>query len=153
MRLQDYTIESGFLPQIKCSTLDAVIEAIVRGVTVDCDPCDVQALTQEVLRREQEVSTAIGGGLMVPHARFRGLDHVRIGVATLIDPLHLPAEDDRPVDVVILLVGPDADPRQMLRVLARLARQVRTESFLNSLRSANTSDELRAAFAQVDATP
>ena len=65
---------------------------------------------------------------------------------TLARPLDIPAEDDRPVDIVILLVGPPNDPRQMLRVLARLARLVRLDSFLEGLRKADTAELLRAAF-------
>ena len=49
-------------------------------------------------------------------------------VATLEQPLAIPAEDRQPVDVVILLVGPLGDPRQMLRILARLARLVNKQN-------------------------
>ncbi len=51
------------------------------------------------------------------------------------------------MDVVILLVGPDGDPRQMLRVLARLARAVKSTAFLDALRQAGESAALRTAFA------
>jgi len=61
----------------------------------------------------------------------------------------IPSEDGRPVDIVILLVGPEGDPRQMLRVLARLARLVRQEIFLQGLRGAATAADLQAAFASV----
>ena len=49
---------------------------------------------------------------------------------------------------MILLVGPQGDPRQILRVLARLSRLVRQESFLKGLRQAETPAQLRQAFAK-----
>ncbi len=97
-----------------------------------------ELLVEEILLREQEGSTAIGGGLSIPHARFRSVQRVQLAVATLTTPLEILSEDGRPVDVIILIVGPVGDPRQMLRVLARLARLVKQGTFLDDLRAAST---------------
>lgn len=141
------------MPRLDC---DSVAEAVARLADRLVDGGDVgsaEDLVREVMRRENEGSTAIGGGLVIPHARFRGVREVRIAVATLADPVDIPSEDGRPVDIVILLVGPDDDPRQMLRVLARLARLVRQESFLQGLRQAATPYDLGAAFSKVGESP
>jgi PTS system nitrogen regulatory IIA component len=144
MKIMDYTTPGGFLARLDC---DSVSEAVARLVDQLVDGGSAQDLVQEVMRRETEGSTAIGGGLIIPHARSGGVGEVRIAVATLAEPLDIPSEDGRPVDIVILLVGPDGDPRQMLRVLARLARLARQGAFLQGLREAETSDALGAAFA------
>ena len=126
-------------------------DAVVRLVDRLLDGGEISSATDlvdEVMRRETEGSTAIGGGLVIPHARFSGVKEVRLAVATLASPVDIPSEDGQPVDVVILLVGPEGDPRQMLRVLARLARLVRQESFLQDLRTASTAESLRAAFSK-----
>jgi PTS system nitrogen regulatory IIA component len=150
MNLMDYTSPGGFLPRLECPS---VADAVVRLVDQLLEAGEInsaEGLVGEVMRRETEGSTAIGGGLVIPHARFSGVKEVRLAVATLVDPVDIPSEDGRPIDVVILLVGPEGDPRQMLRVLARLARLVRQESFLQDLREASTADSLRAAFSKVD---
>lgn len=148
MKLLDYTMETGFLPHIKCASVEAAVGQLVDRLAAAGETADPAGLKAEIMRREAEGSTAIGGGLVIPHARFRGITRVRVAVATLADPLVLPAADGMPVDVVVLLVGPAADARQMLRVLARLARLVRQESFLDSLRPAASPAELRLAFGQ-----
>ncbi len=127
---------------------------LAEGLAQGGEITDVGPLVQEVMRREGEGSTAIGGGLVIPHARFSGVPEVRIAVATLAEPLDIPSEDGRLVDVVILLVGPKEDPRQMLRVLARLARLVRNGSFLDGLRNATDAAELCTSFgAMTDPRP
>lgn len=146
MKLLDYTIETGFLPHIKCDSVDEAVKLLVDQLMAAGEVSDPEALLTEIMRREVEGSTAIGGGLVIPHARFKGIHQVRIAVATLARPLDIPAEDSRPVDVVILLVGPEGEPRQMLKVLAHLARLVKQDHFLDSLRSASTSEKLRGAF-------
>ena len=57
---------------------------------------------------------------------------------------------NRTAERALKLVGPDGDPRIMLRVLARLARLVKHSIFLDKLRGAETSTELRAVFSQLD---
>ncbi|MEN8006070.1 MAG: PTS sugar transporter subunit IIA [Candidatus Krumholzibacteriota bacterium] len=149
MKLMDYTTPGGFLPKLDCDSVAAAVERLVNGLVEAEVVGSAEELAREIMRRENEGSTAIGGGLVIPHARFKGVREVRLAVATLADPVDIPSEDGLPVDVVILLVGPEGDPRQMLRVLARLARLVRQESFLQSLRNASTPDALRAAFSKV----
>ncbi len=150
MNLLDYTIQTGFLPQLKCEGLADAVERLVATLVEAGDVTDAADLVHEVMRREAEGSTAVGGGLVIPHARFAQVSSVRIAVASLATPLELAASDDQPVDLIILLVGPAGDPRQMLRVLARLARLVRHRSFLDGLRNCNTAKELRQAFAQAE---
>ncbi len=107
-------------------------------------------LAEEVMRREREGSTAIGGGLVIPHARYKGVKSMKVAVATLSTPLEIPSEDGQPVDIVILLVGTVQDPRLMLWVLARLARLVKNSDFLDDLRGSQTGAELMEIFARAD---
>ena len=148
MILSDYTTPGGFLPRLNCDSIAVVVDRLVEQLLEGESPATMAEVAREVMRRESEGSTAIGGGLIIPHARFSGIKEARIAVATLAEPVDIPSEDGRPVDIVILLVGPQADPRQILRVLARLARLVRQDSFLQSLRQAETPAQLQLAFAK-----
>ncbi len=152
MNLLDYTTQTGFLPKLKCESLEQAVVQLVAALAPEQTVGEVDALVTEVMRRESEGSTAVGGGLVIPHARFAQVSSVRIAVATLAKPLALAVNDGCPVDIVILLVGPVGDPRQMLRVLARLARLVRHGSFLDGLRGTETADQLRQSFALAEQT-
>jgi len=150
MRLLDYTTDNGFLPHIKCASVDEAVSRLVSGLESAGAVTNGKSLAAEVMRREREGSTAIGGGLVIPHARHIGVKSVKVVLATLAKPLDIPAEDNQPVDIVFLLVGPQDDPRLMLWVLARLARLVKNSSFLNELRAAGTPEELQQIFLNAD---
>jgi len=148
MKLVDYTKEATFLAGVQCADRDHVVSTLVDALVAANGLDDAAALTEEVLRREEEGSTAIGQGLAIPHARHAGTDSIHLAVATLASPLPADphADDDQPIDVVILLVGPRDDPRQMLRALARLTRLVRGGSLLPALRAAADPAGMRDAF-------
>lgn len=152
MRLLDYTTDNGFLPHIKCTSVDEAVSCLVQGLETDGAVVPGTDLADEVMRREREGSTAIGGGLVIPHARHDSVKGVKVAVATLDEPLDIPSEDNRAVDIVILLVGPLGDPRLMLWVLAKLARLVKDTAFLDGLRQADTAESLRTLFADADAS-
>jgi PTS system nitrogen regulatory IIA component len=146
MNLSDYTTPDGFLPHLSCTTLEQAVTQLVDGLNPGFEAGSRAELIRDVMQRETEGSTAIGGGLIIPHARSRGTRRLGVAVATLQQPLSLLSDDGRPVDVIILLVGPPGDPVAMLRLLARLARLVRRESFLDTLRAAPDAARLREAF-------
>ncbi len=150
MNLRDYTIQTGFLPQLKCESLGQAVACLVATHAEAGIVAEPDELVTEVMRRETEGSTAVGGGLVIPHARCAQVTEVHIAVATLADAVDLGAADGRPVDIAILLIGPSGDPLLMLRVLARLARLVKDDSFLDGLRQATTAAELRTAFSLVE---
>ena len=151
MKLLDHIPEAGLLPALTCNSKVEAIERLLAAlVATGAVVHDARILT-EVLRREEEGVTAIGGGLAVPHARLAGVARLQIAVATLARPLDVPAEDDEPVDVIFLILAPLAEPRTMLRVLARLARLVKGGELLPRLRRAGSPAEMAGAIAAAEA--
>ncbi|MCP3871447.1 MAG: PTS sugar transporter subunit IIA [Gammaproteobacteria bacterium] len=149
----DYTTDNAFLPHIKCASVDEAVAQLIGELESSGAVDDGQSLAAEVMRREIECSTAIGGGLVIPHARHSGARKVKLAVATLAQPLEIPSADNQPVDIVILLVGPNDDTRLMLWVLAQVARLVKNSIFLNDLRAAISQDELKMVFSKADQSP
>ena len=57
-------------------------------------------------------------------------------------PVDFESVDGRPVDLVVLLVGPTARTALHVQTLARIARFLNTEAFRNQLRAARSGEEL-----------
>ncbi len=150
MKLLDYTPETGLMPRLDCANWSAAIEKLVEALVAAGTVTDAPGLVAEITRHETEGSTAIGGGLAIPHARFPAVASLQIAICTLAEPLDIPADDNQPVDVIFLLVGPDGDPRQILRILARLARLVKNGSFLADLRTATNAEQMRRIIARAE---
>lgn len=145
MQLRDYMTPAGLLPRLESQNLEEVIVQLVDRLAAAGSVTNTELLISHILQRERETKTAIGGGLAVPHARSSAVTRLQVAVATLANPLDLAAEDGRPVDLVVLIVGPQHQQRQMLQILARLARLVKDAAFLAALRRAEDA----GAMAQV----
>lgn len=103
---------------------------------------------EEILRalqdREALGSTALGRGVALPHARLAGDDPpVRI-FARLHRPIDYEARDEEPVDLVILVLWPEAEAEGFLPALSATCRALREPQALRRLRAAASAEEVVA---------
>jgi PTS system nitrogen regulatory IIA component len=97
-----------------------------------------------LVERERLGTTALGGGVAVPHARLAGLDRVWTFFARFEPGLPFDAADDQPVDIMVLLLTPDDAGADHLKALARSSRVLRQADVVARLRAATSVDALEA---------
>ena len=124
-------------------TKDDVLRELVALVTRA--PVDAQAILAAVHDRERELSTGIGGGVAIPHARSSRVDQLVMAAGVAASPVDYDALDGQPVELFFLLVGPESAAGAHVRALARISRLLRKEPLRASLRAAADAQ----AFLQV----
>jgi PTS system nitrogen regulatory IIA component len=86
---------------------------------------DREQILGAIEQREKLGTTGIGDGIAIPHARMPGLDRLTGFFVRLATPIEYDALDDAPVDLVFLLIAPEAASTLQLKALARIARLLR----------------------------
>jgi PTS system nitrogen regulatory IIA component len=104
------------------------------------------ALHDALAARERTLTTALGGGIAIPHARVVGLDRPLLAFARLKRPIPMGAADGSPVDLIIAIVSPVDEPGEHVKLLASLARRLQDPACVAVLRSARDAVAVRAAF-------
>ena len=113
-----------------CSELAAVTEI------------DERRIMDAVMERERLGSTGVGEGVAIPHARLEGLTAPLGAFARLAAPVDFEALDNRPCDLVFMLLAPIAAGADHLRALAAVSRAFREPSIRAALRNAQTRDDV-----------
>jgi nitrogen PTS system EIIA component len=108
----------------------------------------VDTVASEIEKRDELGSTGIGGGVSIPHARFREVKKVFGLMVRLKQPIEFDAIDGRPVDIVFLLMLPALSQLDQLNALARVARKLSDGEVLRRLRIATSSTELYRAVTE-----
>ncbi|HEY3814603.1 MAG TPA: PTS IIA-like nitrogen regulatory protein PtsN [Caulobacteraceae bacterium] len=106
-----------------------------------------QAILDALMEREAQGSTGVGQGVAVPHARLEGLDRMRAVFLRLEQPIAFDAVDDRPVDLVCVLLAPKNAGVDHLRALAKVSRALRQGELREQLRQAHSADAIYALLA------
>ena len=107
---------------------------------------DATGFERELLEREDQTSTAIGGGIAIPHKLSPRIARRVLGIARCDAGTNYGAPDGQPVKLFFLLLAPEDALNDHLRVLSRLARFLHDAAFREKLLAATTADEIRSAF-------
>lgn len=108
---------------------------------------DIPELRRVILERERLMSTGIGNGIALPHGKTSVVSTSLAALATLHTPIDFDALDDKPVQIILLLVGTEGNVGIHLRLLSRISRMVGSDAFRASLLGARTTDEVLQLFA------
>lgn len=112
------------------------------GIAAKAIGLDHKLLFERALERERLGSTGVGEGVAIPHVRTSAVS-APVGVfARLAEPVDFDAIDDRPCDLVFLLVTPESAGADHLRALSRVARVFRQDSVRTALRDAHSAEAI-----------
>lgn len=86
--------------------------------------------------RERLGTTGVGNGIAIPHGRVPGLDKVAGFFTRLSRPVNFDSIDDKPVDLIFLLLAPETAGADHLHALATVSRLLRNPKLCEQLRAA-----------------
>ncbi len=95
-----------------------------------------------VMSREKIVTTGIGMGVAIPHAKLPDCDDFFIAVAILPKGVHWNSLDGAPVRLVFLIGGPDDKQTEYLKLLSSLTRALKGEAMRRQLLQAQSPEEV-----------
>ncbi|KCZ92382.1 PTS sugar transporter subunit IIA [Hyphomonas johnsonii] len=105
-------------------------------------------IEDSVMERERLGSTGVGEGVAIPHARVDGIDAPIGGFMRLTSGVDFEAIDDRPCDLIFMLLAPLSAGADHLRALAQVSRVFRQSAVRDALREATTVDEVKAVICR-----
>lgn len=97
----------------------------------------VEHVTQAVLEREMVLSTALGFGVALPHAKCSAIDASFLLVARLKKPVDFEALDGVGVDLVFLALSPEGQHKEHIRMIGQISRFLNTQGRIDQLRAAD----------------
>lgn len=104
---------------------------------------DKEKFVQDVLKREEEITTGVGRGIAIPHGKSQGVKETRVVLTRLKNPVNWDAVDDRPVNLVVLLAISSEDASEgHLRILSTLAGNLMDDEFVQSVMDAKNPTEI-----------
>ncbi|WP_420454473.1 PTS sugar transporter subunit IIA [Rubrivirga sp.] len=149
-RLTDLLALDRVLVDLDAPSRDAVLDAAIARLTGLPAVRDPAQLAADVVAREARMSTGVGEGLALPHARTSAVASTVATVCTLATPVDWDAHDGAPVDLVLLFAGPEGDRGAHVRLLAHISRVLSPAATRRRLADASTPADLLAVIAEAE---
>ena len=140
MRIADILQKTGVLVDFKTAEKTEALTKLAQYLASLYDLKTPELIAQKVLARESEMSTGIGYGIAIPHARIDGIDRLYMVAASITQGIEFDAIDEQPVHLIFMMVSPTNTSVEHTRILSSLSRIMSYEEIRNSLREADTPD-------------
>jgi mannitol/fructose-specific phosphotransferase system IIA component (Ntr-type) len=79
-------------------------------------------ILQKILDRESQVSTGIGYGIAMPHARLDTVDKVQMIAARCVQGVDFGAIDEQPVHIIFMMISPMNTATKFTHLLSKLSK-------------------------------
>lgn len=127
-------------------TKEEVIEALVARLADHPAVKDLETIRTAVFEREAKMSTGVGKGVGLPHAKTHGVRESVALFAVTEHPIAFDAMDEQPVRLLFMLVGTEAAKSQHIRILSRVSRLLNRDGLRARLLDAASPQEVRDIF-------
>jgi PTS system nitrogen regulatory IIA component len=143
MEVEDLIIPRAVIAQLRAGNKKQVLLEIARRAAATTGIAE-RRIYDVLAERERLASTGLGRGLAIPHGKLPELDRLYGVFARLERPIPFDAFDNRPVDLVFVLLAPADAGAEHLRALARVSRLLRDDAICQKLRGTDNPDALYA---------
>jgi len=146
MTLTDLIAPAAIIPALKVNGKKQALQELAARAA-ELTGQSERAILEILLQREKLGSTAVGNGIAIPHGKLPKLGRLFGLFARLERPIDFEALDSQPVDLIFLLLAPEAAGADHLKALARVARMLRDPDVAKKLRESSDTDALYAVLA------
>jgi PTS system nitrogen regulatory IIA component len=149
MKILDVLHKDTIIANLQARDKKGVLEELVVPVSVHTGIA-ARNLVRVLMERERLGSTGIGGGIGIPHGKIESLADLVLGVGISRQGVDFESLDGRPTHIFFLLMTPENSAGLHLKVLARISRILKDETFKEKLLAATEADEIQAVIAEAD---
>lgn len=125
-RLQNILSSRLFLRELEATSRHEVIHEMTVAACA-MEGLNPQTVETAVWEREETLSTGIGNGVAIPHARIDGLRESLVVVGVSETGIDFDSPDGKLANVIFLVLTPVNDPGSQLEIAAEIARLFRDQ--------------------------
>lgn len=148
MKICDILSVARIQPEIAETEKNKVIGGLIDLLKDDESIKNLDEIKQAVLDREEIMSTGVGKGFAIPHAKSSSVKGLLASFGICKNPIDFKALDGEPVKLIFVLIGQDNMVGPHIKLLSRISRMMNKDDFRESLLNAKTAEEIYSIFDQ-----
>jgi len=138
--------ENIFL-DVKGKTKYDIIKNMINSSTIE-DGLKEYAY-EKVKEREELQPTSVGNGIGIAHAKIEKIKELDILVGVLKKGVDYDAYDEKPVNIIFVILSPIENNREYLSVLSKISRFCRKENMIENILKENNREYIIELFSQL----
>lgn len=131
---------------VEVSEKEEILNILIDALNAKVPEDTLWEIKDAVFEREKIMSTGVGKGLAIPHGKVSNLKNNYAAFAKLAQPVDYDAIDDKPVELLFLLIGPKSSNSLHIKLLSRISRLMNNEVFRKKLLECSSPEEFLEVF-------
>lgn len=144
MNVHEYLKEHHIFFDLEAGDKKHVLEKFVSALKKKGLISREKIILEELLKRENLGSTGLEKGIAVPHALIKKLKEPVVALALIKEGIDFKAVDQMPTYIILLLIGNKDNPGFQIKLLGHICRMVKETAFVEKVKKAETSHEIRS---------
>lgn len=140
MRITDLLKSNAIELNVSLASKDEAIEKLIALHEKAGSLKDSAKFKEDILKREEHSTTAIGEGIAVPHAKSSAVKAPALSCITVPGGIDYSAPDGKPSDLLFMIAATE-DGDVHLEILSRLMMMLMDPDFASALRNAKDTSE------------
>ncbi|MGF6590549.1 PTS IIA-like nitrogen regulatory protein PtsN [Pseudomonas sp. 2835] len=142
IRLETILTPGRSLVNVPGGSKKRALEQIANLIGKEVPELDTQIVYEALIAREKLGSTGFGNGIAIPHCRLKGCESPVSALLHLDAPIDFDAIDGAPVDLLFVLLVPEAATDAHLELLRQIASMLDRQDVREKLRAAASNESL-----------
>ncbi len=141
-RLESILTPGRSLVNVPGGSKKSALEKVANLIAQQVPELKMQDVFEKLLAREKLGSTGFGNGIAIPHCRLKGCSAPVSALLHLDAPIDYDAIDGAPVDLLFVLLVPEAATDAHLELLRQIASMLDRKDVRDRLRAADSNETL-----------
>lgn len=150
MKILDFLAGNCVLTELKGKTKKEVISELVDVLAKNKLVKNTGKTVEAIIKREGTGSTGIGQGVAIPHAKSGDVSKIVASLGISKPGVDFDSLDGEPVYIIFLMVAPPESISEHLQAIAKISRLLKDKFFRQSLRDAQTAQEIIKTIKEED---
>lgn len=155
MKLSDILREELMILDVKANSKAEILDEMAQKLVDTGAVNDFDSFRSDIQAREDKMSTGLGNGIAMPHAKNDSVAKTSVVFAKKTDGLDFESLDGQPAELFFMIAAEGGSADTHLQVLAELSKLLMNEDFIAALKGADSKEAVTAvvnlAQAQLDA--
>ena len=156
MKFSNYLDSNLIFTDVKGSSMEEIIKEMVEKIASKEKSVNLRKdeITSAVIKREQEISTAIGKGVAIPHARIENFNDFIVAVGVVETPFRAKVEASASkdtVELVFLIISDVLKNKNILKIMSAVSKLViKYPHIADKMKTIKDSAEILKAVQEAD---
>lgn len=139
-------LNPNLLTLLSANSRDHALKMMIEVLDREHKLKDSAHFFNSIIERERIVSTGIGMGVAIPHAKLPDYNEFFIGIGILDKGVDWKALDGGPVRIIFMIGGPDDKQTEYLQILSGLTSAIKDEARRKKMLTLNSPEKIIELF-------